>query len=405
MTQSEIQRSVDLLAEELGRSVVVNDPGIRMLFASQHFGDEDEVRVRAVLHRDAGSKAIGHVLAQGVSTWTKPGSIPANPDIGMRARYCFPIRWRGELLGLLMIMDADGTLTTGDIDKAQLVVAEVSALMAGLRESSNAEVATQEDAVRRMISRDLHTRQVAIDDLASLHVLPAHPFVRAVTLLVDDRGASTDPEHVEIALRHALTSPRSAHRGTSLRAVDRRMGTLVHFSTVAVDDDVMTSHAEAMLQQVAEVSAGRFGCVAGIGETVEGAPDAWLSARQAELACRGVGIAGKHSVARWQDLGVYATLLRIPEQDLDATVIPRGLSELMAADPSGRLVQTLRTYLDHGCSGPAASDALFIHRTTLYYRLDRVRDITGLDLDDGETRLVLHLGLRVADLLGRDLRQ
>ena len=43
--------------------------------------------------------------------------------------------------------------------------------------------------------------------------------------------------------------------------------------------------------------------------------------------------------------------------------------------------------------------ALHIHRTTLHYRLDRIRAITGCDLDDGETRLLLHLGLGMARLL------
>ncbi len=35
-----------------------------------------------------------------------------------------------------------------------------------------------------------------------------------------------------------------------------------------------------------------------------------------------------------------------------------------------------------------------MHRTTLHYRLDRVRELTGADLDDGATRLRLHLGSR-----------
>ena len=68
-------------------------------------------------------------------------------------------------------------------------------------------------------------------------------------------------------------------------------------------------------------------------------------------------------------------------------------------DPERQLVRTLRVYLDHGCNGPAASAALHIHRTTLYYRLGRIRELTGLDLDDGRTRLTLHLGLTALDLL------
>ncbi|MGW3232678.1 PucR family transcriptional regulator, partial [Kitasatospora sp. NPDC001095] len=44
-----LQALVDGLAEELGRSVVLDDPLVRMICASRHFGDEDRVRVRTLL--------------------------------------------------------------------------------------------------------------------------------------------------------------------------------------------------------------------------------------------------------------------------------------------------------------------------------------------------------------------
>ncbi|MDJ1137967.1 hypothetical protein [Streptomyces iconiensis] len=91
---------VDALAERIGRSAAVNDPDCHLLCAGRHFGDEDEVRVHAVLQRDAGSAVIGHFMAQCVTRWRTPGTIPARPDLRMRARYCAPIRWHGTLLGL-----------------------------------------------------------------------------------------------------------------------------------------------------------------------------------------------------------------------------------------------------------------------------------------------------------------
>ena len=76
---SALQALVDDLADELQRSVVVNDPVVRMLCTSRHFGDEDEVRVRAVLQRDAGPDVSRYVLDQGVARWTRAGTVPAEP--------------------------------------------------------------------------------------------------------------------------------------------------------------------------------------------------------------------------------------------------------------------------------------------------------------------------------------
>jgi hypothetical protein len=47
-----------------------------------------------------------------------------------------------------------------------------------------------------------------------------------------------------------------------------------------------------------------------------------------------------------------------------------------------------------------AADALGIHRATFYYRLHRIERITGLNLQSGDDRLALHLGLKLARLAG-----
>lgn len=62
------------------------------------------------------------------------------------------------------------------------------------------------------------------------------------------------------------------------------------------------------------------------------------------------------------------------------------------------LARTAEIYLD--CAGQAGRTAaeLGIHRQTLYYRLSRVEQLTGLDLDDGEDRLLLHMALKGARL-------
>ncbi|MGW3464972.1 helix-turn-helix domain-containing protein, partial [Streptomyces olivaceoviridis] len=62
-------------------------------------------------------------------------------------------------------------------------------------------------------------------------------------------------------------------------------------------------------------------------------------------------------------------------------------------------VDTLRCFLEHAGSIPRTAEALQIHRTSLYYRLRQIQEFTGLDLDSGGDRLVLHLGLRTLELL------
>lgn len=79
--------------------------------------------------------------------------------------------------------------------------------------------------------------------------------------------------------------------------------------------------------------------------------------------------------------------------------MPEPLRTLNEAHGDDRLRDTLRCYLEHAGSIPKTAEALRLHRTSLYYRLRQIQEITGLDLDDGGHRLTLHLGLRIEELL------
>ena len=62
------------------------------------------------------------------------------------------------------------------------------------------------------------------------------------------------------------------------------------------------------------------------------------------------------------------------------------------------LTATAGVWLDCAGSPQRAAAELRIHRQTLYYRLGRIAELTGLDLADGADRLLLHLGVRAARL-------
>lgn len=60
--------------------------------------------------------------------------------------------------------------------------------------------------------------------------------------------------------------------------------------------------------------------------------------------------------------------------------------------------QTVEVYLDVGASVVAACDLLFVHRTTLYYRLERMPEVVRDALADGMRRSTLHLALKLIRL-------
>ena len=106
----------------------------------------------------------------------------------------------------------------------------------------------------------------------------------------------------------------------------------------------------------------------------------------------------------FEDTGAYRLLL--PAMSEDPAELQRFYAEtvepLVAYDEQYEtdLVQTLETFLD--CDGNVAGTAarLYTHRHTIRYRLERVRDLCGLDVSSTDGREKLGLGLKAMRVLG-----
>lgn len=81
-------------------------------------------------------------------------------------------------------------------------------------------------------------------------------------------------------------------------------------------------------------------------------------------------------------------------------VIAPQLTRLLHLDEekSTEYFQTLRVFLVRERDIPRTSQELIIHRTTLLYRLKKIQSITGLSLDDAQTRLYLLLSFKMMEL-------
>lgn len=98
-------------------------------------------------------------------------------------------------------------------------------------------------------------------------------------------------------------------------------------------------------------------------------------------------------------LGLSGLLAGIRD-DLGATdFVTQVLGAVVEHDVRGssHLVATLRAYLAHGCRPGPAADELCIHRHTLTYRLERIRDLAGRDPRSGEHLVEFGLALALLE--------
>jgi sugar diacid utilization regulator len=140
----------------------------------------------------------------------------------------------------------------------------------------------------------------------------------------------------------------------------------------------------------------------GVGRVCVGAADFPRSWREATGALR----VRQHSsnpdgVTSYGKLGLYGLLARGDSQEEIESFVREWLGDLLDYDKkhNTELVRTLARYLECGGSYDDTADALTIHRSTVRYRLQRIREIAGVDLGDVEQRLNLHVAARAWALL------
>ena len=116
-------------------------------------------------------------------------------------------------------------------------------------------------------------------------------------------------------------------------------------------------------------------------------------------------IHGPSSVSTFSETGTYKLLFRVLQENPEEleTFYGETLEPVVHYDSryGTELVQTLMTYLGNDASTVRTAGDLFAHRHTIRYRLDRVGELTGLDVDKSADRERLTLGIKAMQLLGR----
>ncbi len=100
------------------------------------------------------------------------------------------------------------------------------------------------------------------------------------------------------------------------------------------------------------------------------------------------------------DLSVYRLLLQIEHDAELKSFQAEILGPLLAYENGAELIRTLEAYFERNGNVKKTANVLYIHRNTLIYRLERIQEITGLDLNNPETRLALQLTLHIHRMLG-----
>jgi PucR family transcriptional regulator, purine catabolism regulatory protein len=174
-------------------------------------------------------------------------------------------------------------------------------------------------------------------------------------------------------------------------------------SVVALFEAAGPAEARTAAEAVAETVLARGpGARFGLGMPESDPRGLRRAYQEARFALEAAAPGGRGApVATVGDLGSHRLLLA-RQEDAALEAISRGLLGSLADydhRQHGDLVASLRAFLEHNGNWEAAARALGVHRHTLRYRVRRVAELTGRDLDRAGDRVEFWLALQAADVL------
>ncbi|MGW0820836.1 PucR family transcriptional regulator [Streptomyces sp. NPDC002845] len=376
--KGDYQELVDDISELLGAPATLENRDFELIAfgAYDSEGDLDAsaldpVRTRSILTRRSTSAVREWFEGFGITRATGPVHIPRTPEAGVhRGRICLPVRHRGVVLGYVWLLETEPGPSPAQLAAAMEVAARIGALLAD--EAQAGADLTRELRAVLVAERD-GQRDLAVTELRTA-LGPRADGIHTVVCVAPWPGA--DP------------SVRTVPGATALCAVPwgattQSLALLVRLRSADATAPALTA-ASRLLERAGTKSA------AGVTTPRSGLADlatAWHEASSAARAALAEPRLGP--VAEWNSIGPYRLLTSLPPHSPQDPAVRRLLT------PAHHdLARTAEAFLDRAGQAGRTAAELGVHRQTLYYRLSRVEQLTGLDLDDGEDRLLLHMALK-----------
>ena len=382
------------LAAELARRtralVSIEDERSHVLAYSRAGDEADELRRLSILGREGPPEMMAWLRTWGVMDTLRTSSevirVDEHADLGIRARRAVAIRAAGSAVGEFL---GAIWLQRGAVDFAEDtddVLTGAAAVAARVISRGRARGNDHAVTVRRLLG----VRGEIVDPeylAAQLGMVPDATVV--VAGLASSPAGSIGPGELSAVTLHASAFSPLSVTGT--------LGSRIYVVAPRVAAQATVAWARAAIDAAERQFGARLRVVvAGPDVGLESVPrlrgqvDRVLDAAEREGELIG-DVATVEESQTGVLLGEIVAHLAANPELVDSRVV-----ELADTDERTRsqFTITLRTYLDHFGDVRTAAAALHVHPNTLRYRIRRLQALTGMDLDDPATRLVVALSLR-----------
>lgn len=334
--------------------------------------------------------------------------IPPRPDRKIyHARTITPIVAGSNLLGYISVLEVEALTEQqySAIDQASIVLAlEFLKIEAGEEVEARLAGDLLDDLVFGRTANDPSVLQRADRfriDLRQPHrilVLDIDQFALAVR-----QNRWNDITALAIKRRFLGTVNAIIHRNYSGALTGTRSDSVLVLMPTRTNEttEVITAQART-LQHALREALPELTISVGIGRAAITPSEFPSSFEQAMLALRTVSLlGGQGRVVAYESLGVIPLLLQSQDQTELVVFMENQLGPLLQYDKDNQtqLVYTLERFLAHNGNLRQTAEDCHVHLNSLKYRLQRIEEISHLDMHDGETRFRAQLAFAIHNAL------
>ena len=140
--------------------------------------------------------------------------------------------------------------------------------------------------------------------------------------------------------------------------------------------------------------------ITGVGSIVPGIREVAKSFEEAQNALD-FGKKTNDNLTIFSELGIMRLLCKFSENNDLSEFIPKSIHKLLTYDQESNtnLIKTLEVFLKTNSNATQTAKELFVHYKTVLYRLEKIKEVSGIDLANNKDRLEAELGLKIVSLL------
>lgn len=398
-----------VLSQLVGNPVAIENINFRILAYAGSTDRLDPVWRESILLKRKPERFLDHPTIRKeihqLTAGKKPSRLGPVTELETMSRVVVPVMAGTEHLGYVFVLEVERELQEQD-----LVTLEQAATIIALEMSKNIAILEARRRVEGNFLDDLFFGQIESEEMISRRAayLGLDPDLPSMVAVVDidqleeyirnQRANESSIQKIRLDIRDLIAAV-VADRGVRAFMTEASDSLIVVFQPV--DSGFDWEILEELLNRVGKKHEG-LSLSIGVSPVTKGFRNLTLSFTKAKQSLLlGKKIFPQKKIHLYENLSFYQLFLSPKPEDEVKTYYRETVARLVEYDLRHRtsLAHTLEVFLGSYGNKKEAAVKLFVHRNTLSRQIKKIEELLGVDLDDGEVRFRLQLGLKVRHLV------